>query len=881
MKTLTDLSPQEKYSKFVRPELGKILNLLKLDVVYSKACSDKLEFIEKEKTKVVYDFLGGFGSTILGHNHPELTRLATDLLGQKVPIHTQASTRAKSADLAEALNFLIQKHTADTRLFITTLTNSGTEAVEAAIKHALLEWNQKKSDFILKIKAQNAREPNSLLENYIKELESLKPLLLAVEGSFHGKTAASVAATANDAYRSMYRAGGLFDVSFLNPENSLEKLENLIGDLDCKCNLASFSRIIGFIFEPIQGEGGINELASEFLQGAEKYLRPRGVPLICDEIQSGLYRTGSFLAVTRAQVRPDYILLGKSLGGGLAKIGAVLVAREHYQDHFGWIHTSTFAEDDFSSALALKTLDILETHKDDIEKRAIDFYHDIKSCIDTINIKFPKVIKKFKGRGFFLGIEFSFEESTKLPDLLHGFYENGHATYFYMSYLLRQCGVRVGVTLSAPETIRIEPSVFISAEAKASLVLGLERLCQILYERKVLKLTSHLWKQEFSQLQLEVVAPAKEPLPKREEGVREVGFLTHVLHARHARDMCTSLKPVALEKIDKFLADYANQAIPFKFHRQKITGRNGEEIFLNIYGLFLSTAFFEKNVRGQSLQAFQKTQDAVKMAAADGVTNLGLGQFTSIVSDNGLLLDPCGTYLTTGNSLTAAMAVQGILSLAEERKFNLANARLGVVGFSGNICHVISQLLADSVKSMTLIHREPIEKSPKFQKAVEDLLVSSKILPENLKLSHHVEDLRDCDVVVVGTNSTQEFIRSSHIKSNAIVLDVSVPSNIHREVWLRSDVACFQGGLARLPNDQKIQHPWIPYTDIGTFSCIAETVSLGLAGIMRPFSLGKLSKLQILESLEIAKKVGVGLAGLRPQDSHIGVNPKSDTILID
>jgi acetylornithine/succinyldiaminopimelate/putrescine aminotransferase len=84
------------------------------------------------------------------------------------------------------------------------------------------------------------------------------------------------------------------------------------------------------------------------------------VPLIADECQTGLGRTGAFLAVEALGVRPDYIILSKALGGGLAKISALLVDRARYRDEFDLKHTSTYAEDDFSCAIALKTLDLID-----------------------------------------------------------------------------------------------------------------------------------------------------------------------------------------------------------------------------------------------------------------------------------------------------------------------------------------------------------------------------------------------------------------------------------------------------------------------------------------------------------------------------------------
>ena len=114
------------------------------------------------------------------------------------------------------------------------------------------------------------------------------------------------------------------------------------------------------IFEPILGEGGVREISAEFAQRAAELCRARGAPFIADEIQTGMGRTGTFLACEALGVTPDYVLLSKALGGGLAKISATLIRRDRHIDKFDVLHTSTYAEDDYSSGISLKALELLD-----------------------------------------------------------------------------------------------------------------------------------------------------------------------------------------------------------------------------------------------------------------------------------------------------------------------------------------------------------------------------------------------------------------------------------------------------------------------------------------------------------------------------------------
>lgn len=864
----------ENYSRYVRPELGRVLSALKLDVVFEKAEGDQLYYRESARSIAVSDFLGGFGSTILGHNHPQILAAVEECQKKQTPQHAQASLKAVTAELGRDLNAILKKKLDDPRDFVMTLGNSGAEAVEIALKHALLEWQEKRELLLHKIKihlhrgkdlAPTAQEQ---IWSLVHKIEKMTPVMIALEKGFHGKTAGAVSVTGNSAYRKMF-IGSPMRVAFVEVGN-IAKVEELVHTSEISLSLSpdvqiSFSAIAGFLYEPIQGEGGIEEIPEEFLKKSFALFKPRHIPTICDEIQSGLYRTGKFLASEWYGLRPDYILLGKSFGGGVAKISAALIAKDHYVEEFGWLHTSTFAEDDWSSSIAKKTLEILQKEESVIVTRAQRFAARMQKEVALLQKDFPGIIQRLKGRGFFLGLEFNFGEDAPLTDMIQGLYEQGHATYVYTSYLLHTHQVRVGVTLSAPETLRLEPSAFVTDDAVDRLVMGLRGLCEVLSKRQVLKLTRHFWNQEFTPEQLNVVSDLKSSIKDSTKDSYEVhvGFLTHVLTPKQARSLDKALRHVHPDQLEKFLKKYSHQAAPFRYFQKRVKGANDRDVVVNLYGIMQPSSFFEESLRQQDPRAFKLVQEAVDLARSHKMQYFGLGQFTSIVSENGLLLKSHDMPLTTGNSLTVGMTIEALKKVAKDKGIDLAKARVGIVGFTGNICNVLTQVLADMIPHLVLVHREPYAESKKYQEAVELLLANSNAQRENLVLSHDVTDLQSCEIIVAGTNSSVEFITSEHVRKGAVILDVSVPSNVHPEVRGREDVTYFQGGLSKLPFEQVVDHPWVPLYHGDCFACMAETIVMGLMGVNSSYSLGRLNKKLVVDALEMAKETGVTLGRLR------------------
>src|SRR5829696_8895688 len=223
----------DDFYQMIKPQLCGLLDLLRIGVVFDRAQGDYLYHRRDGDDVAVLALVGGYGSLLFGHHHPTLVAEAHRLLAEGRPIHSQGSRHALAGVLARELS---RRAGADYRA---VFTNSGAEAVEAAMKHAILETGSR--------------------------------TFIALEKGFHGKTLGAVQLTANQDYREPFLIDGL-TVHFVRI--------NDIAHLDQ--TFARTGSLAGLIFEPIQGEGGVREISAEFAQRAAALCSARGAPLMAD-----------------------------------------------------------------------------------------------------------------------------------------------------------------------------------------------------------------------------------------------------------------------------------------------------------------------------------------------------------------------------------------------------------------------------------------------------------------------------------------------------------------------------------------------------------------------------------------------------------------------
>ena len=175
-------------------------------------------------------------------------------------------------------------------------------------------------------------------------------------------------------------------------------------------------KFAAFIVEPIQSEAGVRVPAEDFLRGAEELCTRYGTLFVLDEVQTGMYRTGSFLAAHYFGVEPDMVILAKALSGGLIPVGAVLMSKEVCDSMYSslpraFVHTSTFSENSLAMRAGLATLDVLEGQE--LGRRSTEAGEYLTNRLRDALGEF-EMVKEIRGLGLLMGIEFQAPKQLRL-----------------------------------------------------------------------------------------------------------------------------------------------------------------------------------------------------------------------------------------------------------------------------------------------------------------------------------------------------------------------------------------------------------------------------------------------------------------------------------
>jgi acetylornithine/succinyldiaminopimelate/putrescine aminotransferase/predicted amino acid dehydrogenase len=940
---------QADYTQFMKPLTGRLLRFLQLDKVYADGEGNRLLYRDEQGTvRAVLDLTGGYGANLLGHKNPELISAVPSLMAELPPSHVQGSIGEWSARLARELS---DRLTAETGMgpWVCTLANSGAEAVEAALKHALLAhrgWVKKKS-FILNTQFNTLRKhlenlapegqgalldrirqvcregvlPEGLffkldriadldhavdlLEQHNREVLFAAPHLLAVEGGFHGKTLGALSVTGNPLFR---------DDFFLDDRNTRTLLirrndpKDIARALDSATPLLvvprfkngaphfqtkEINKAAACILEPIQGEGGIHPLEEGFVRSLREEADRRGFLLIFDEIQAGLYRTGMLSSGARLGVCADLYCFSKALGGGVAKIAAMLARKDRYVERFGFLHTSTYAEDPFSSAIACRVLGLLNPAA---VGEGMSTAELLKRGLQELQQRYPSVIREVRGQGFLLGIEFRSEIRQSCYEFKF-FCDLGMIGYLFSSALLQHEDLRVNPTLSSPLTLRIETSLFTTGEEVHQVCCGLARLCDAISSLDMTYFFGHI----FRGCRIGPAHRIPEGVIGYDKGSRPAAvFLSHVIQTEDMKEIFHAFKEVDAGVLEGHLRDMF-ELLEFQvYFRGLLRGRNGRETDAVVLALPAPSGLVREVYKSERTHLlWDKIQNGLDHARELGARTIGLGQFTSIATRNGLCLDGAGLNLTTGNAYTVALMIEATLRTAAERRIDMKEAHIGFVGAAGNIVSVSASILAGHCRKVSFFYHTPVEKSKKLVQVLsaflretasahppgagcagrisqclqgrslrgrEDLLgfLGRKDVKDLLALETDLSRLRRCDIVLTGTNGAGPLIEPSFLKEGAVVVDAGVPGDVPaglREV--RPDVMVIQGGIARIPQveggGQSIFLPSFPLKKGQAFGCMSETFSIGLANGRRIYHVGPLTREVVERARSIAEEAGFEL----------------------
>ena len=318
------------------------------------------------------DMLGAYSAVSHGHCHPRLVAALVDQAGRMDVI--------SRAFLSDGLGEFLELACRMTGMARALPMNTGAEAVETALKAA------RKWAYTVKGVADNAAE------------------IVVCEGNFHGRTIAISGFSSTEQYRSGF---GPFPPGFKTvPFGDAKALEAAIGP-----NTAAF------LVEPIQGEGGVVVPPDGYLAKCAEICRAHNVLLICDEIQTGLGRTGRLLASDHDNVKPDGLLLGKALGGGLVPV-SMFLSRDDVMDVFTpGDHGSTFGGYPLGAAVGYEALKVLEDEA--LVERSDRLGKYMLGKLSGLN---HPAIRDVRGRGLLAGVEFDpaqFSASDICHEMMH------------------------------------------------------------------------------------------------------------------------------------------------------------------------------------------------------------------------------------------------------------------------------------------------------------------------------------------------------------------------------------------------------------------------------------------------------------------------------
>jgi ornithine--oxo-acid transaminase len=350
------------HSKHLNEQLVRVLKTIGYDVGFQKGQGQYL--FDRDGARYL-DLLSGFGVFAIGRNHPSLRTALKSVLDSDLPNLVQLDVSTLAGVLAERLLEYVPY------LDKVFFANSGAETVEAAVKFARSATG--------------------------------RPGIVYCGHAYHGLTYGALSLTDDSNFRTGFEP--LLPGCTSVPFNDLAALEQAL----------SSREIAAFIVEPIQGKG-VNIPSDDFLPGAAALCKKYGTIFVADEIQTGMGRTGRFLAVEHWNVEPDMVLLSKALSGGHVPVGALLTRKAIFDRIFNRmdravVHGSTFAKNDLAMAAGIATLEVLKAEK--LIEAAAKRGAELRLAL-TRMVPGYELLKEVRGKGLMIGVEFGPPKSLSL-----------------------------------------------------------------------------------------------------------------------------------------------------------------------------------------------------------------------------------------------------------------------------------------------------------------------------------------------------------------------------------------------------------------------------------------------------------------------------------
>ena len=350
------------HTRYLNEQMVRVLRTIGYDVRF---CKGRGQYLYDHAGNRYLDLLSGFGTFAIGRNHPAIRAALQSVLDAELPNLVQMDVSTLAGILAQRL--LAHMPYLDKAFF----ANSGAEAVEAAIKFARIATGRSG--------------------------------IVYCNHAFHGLTNGALSLNGSDIFRRDFEP--LLPGCIRVPFNDLGALERAL----------SSRKVAAFIVEPIQGKGVVLP-ADGYLEGAAALCRRHDTLLIADEIQTGLGRTGKFLACEHSGIEPDMVLLAKALSGGHVPVSVVLTRKRIFDKMFdrmdrAVIHGSTFGKNDLAMAAGIATLEVLENEHvvENAARTGARLLRGLGELVDQYEL-----LKEVRGKGLMIGVEFGSPSSFKL-----------------------------------------------------------------------------------------------------------------------------------------------------------------------------------------------------------------------------------------------------------------------------------------------------------------------------------------------------------------------------------------------------------------------------------------------------------------------------------
>lgn len=398
------------HSQYLNPQIPRVLRAIGFDKVYAKGEGSYLYDVEGRR---YLDFLAGFGVFGVGRNHPVVRNTLHEILDRQLADMVQMDAPLLPGLLAERL---LGKAPGLDRVYF---CNSGTEAVEAALKFARRATG--------------------------------RPRVVYCAHAYHGLTVGSLSVNGSAEFRHGF--GPL-----------LADTAIALGSLDALEAELRRGDVAAFLVEPVQGKGVFMPPAG-FLVEAQRLLRDNGALLICDEVQTGIGRTGRFFAYEHEAVDPDIVTVAKALSGGMVPIGATLTKDWIFKKVYSsmdqmLVHDSTFGANAMAMAAGLATLAVVE--EEGLVENAARTGHALQVVLGELAQRY-ELLSEVRGRGLMIGLEFDRPRSLRLRGSWGALHRARRGLFAQMvvGTLFQRHGVLTQVAGDHMEVIKLLPPLVI------------------------------------------------------------------------------------------------------------------------------------------------------------------------------------------------------------------------------------------------------------------------------------------------------------------------------------------------------------------------------------------------------------------------------------